>query len=210
MDVAARHDPKLSNGVRLADQNSPVPRVVVHLVRHGETDWNAERRIQGQTVEVPLNALGREQAAAVADELSALPIGALYSSDLRRALETAEPIAERLGLDIRVDPALRERDFGSSEGRLSDDVAAELGKAYESYWLDADARHPGGESRRELSERVVGFLERLAADPPAGEVVVVTSGGPIRMATAWVQQLPVDDVPWVQIANGSMTRIELR
>lgn len=183
--------------------------LVVHLVRHGETAWNAEHRIQGQTVEVPLNALGREQAAVVAAELAARSVGALYSSDLVRALQTAEAIAERLGLDIRVDTALRERDFGTSEGRIADEVAAELGSSYESYWLDADARHPGGESRRELYNRVVAFLERLAADPPADEVVVVTSGGPIRMASAWAHELPVDEIPWERIGNCSVTTLEL-
>ena len=97
----------------------------LHFVRHGETDWNREGRIQG-VADVPLSALGREQAQELAASLATRPIGALYSSDLRRALETAMPLAERLGLRAHTAPALRERDFGVNEGRMAAEVAADV------------------------------------------------------------------------------------
>ena len=99
----------------------------LHFVRHGETDWNREGRIQG-VADVPLSALGREQAQELAASLATRPIGALYSSDLRRALETAKPLGERLGVRAHTAPALRERDFGVNEGRMAAEVAAELGE----------------------------------------------------------------------------------
>src|SRR6185436_10822987 len=86
--------------------------LTLHFVRHGETDWNAERRIQGQLAHVGLSELGHEQARAVAEELAGCGAGALYASDLSRTMQTAQPIAERLGLEIVQEPALRERHFG--------------------------------------------------------------------------------------------------
>src|SRR3982751_2687844 len=113
----------------------------LHLVRHGETNWNRDGRIQGWS-DVPLSDVGREQARELAADLAERPIGAIYSSDLRRAFETAEPLAQRRGLPIRSSPALRERNFGANEGRTSAEVAAELGTRSGSTWHGADDRHP--------------------------------------------------------------------
>ena len=85
------------------------------LVRHGETAWNAEGRLQGQ-IDIPLNAAGRAQAEATAARLAAHRFDALYSSDLSRALETAAPAATLLGLQTRPTPSLRERQFGGFQG----------------------------------------------------------------------------------------------
>jgi broad specificity phosphatase PhoE len=179
-----------------------------HLIRHGETDWNRDGRIQGQS-DPALSARGREQAQALAETLAARPIGALWSSDLRRAVETAEPLAARLELEVRVSRALRERDFGANEGRVAAEVAAELGTVAGTAWHGPDDRHPGGESLRELYERVAAFLEELLADPPAEEVALVTSGGPIRMATAYLARQPVEAVVWSAVDNCSVTTVEV-
>jgi broad specificity phosphatase PhoE len=85
------------------------------LVRHGETDWNAERRWQGHA-DVPLNERGRDQAERLAEELENARVDAVYSSDLSRARETAEIVGARLGVPVVLDPALREIDVGSREG----------------------------------------------------------------------------------------------
>ena len=183
-----------------------VPRL--HLIRHGETDWNRDGRIQGHS-DPPLSATGREQAQALAESLATEPIGELWSSDLCRALETAEPLAARLGLDIRVSPALRERSFGVNEGRVAAEVAAELGTVAGTAWHGPDDRHPEGESLRELYERVAAFLDTLLAESPAEEIALVTSGGPIRMASAYLAREPVEAVVWAAVENCSVTTVEV-
>jgi probable phosphoglycerate mutase len=179
----------------------------LHLVRHGETDWNRDGRIQGFS-DVPLSARGHEQARELARTLGERPVGAIYSSDLGRALETARPLADRLRLEVRVTPALRERSFGENEGRSSAEVAVELGTRTGSTWHGADDRHPGGESVREVYERVATFLDELLEEPPADEIAVVTSGGPIRLATAYLAREPVETVVWRAVDNCSVTTVE--
>jgi broad specificity phosphatase PhoE len=179
----------------------------LHLIRHGETEWNRDGRIQGHS-DPPLSAAGREQARALAERLAAEPIGELWSSDLRRALETAEPLAAQLGLDIHVSPALRERSFGVNEGRIDAEVEAELGRAITA-WLGPDERHPEGESLRELYERVAAFLDALVGASPAEEIALVTSGGPIRMASAYLAREPVEAVVWTAVENCSVTTVEV-
>lgn len=178
----------------------------LHFVRHGETDWNRDGQIQGWA-DVPLSELGREQARELAATLGDRPLGAIYSSDLSRAYDTAEPLAQRLGLRIRTTPSLRERNFGENEGRRSSEVTDELGNS--TAWRTADERHPGGESIREVYERVAGFLDQLLEDPPAEEIAIVTSGGPIRLATAYLAREPVETVVWRAVDNCSVTTVEV-
>jgi probable phosphoglycerate mutase len=180
----------------------------LHLIRHGETDWNRDGRIQGHS-DPPLSDAGREQSRVLAETLAAESIGELWSSDLRRALETAERLAARLGLDIRVSPALRERSFGVNEGRVAAEVAAELGTVAGTAWLGPDDRHPEGESLRELYERMAAFLDALLAEAPAEEIALVTSGGPIRMASAYLAHEPVEAVVWAAVENCSVTTVEV-
>ena len=184
----------------------PVPRI--HLIRHAETDWNRDGRIQGQS-DPPLSAAGREQALALAETLGAEPIGELWSSDLRRALETAEPLAARLGLDLHVSHALRERSFGTNEGRAAAEVAAELGTVAGTAWHGPDDRHPEGESKREVYERIAAFLDVLLAESPAEEIALVTSGGPIQLARAYLAREPVETVAWAAVENCSVTTVEV-
>ena len=189
-----------------SDSLRAVPKL--HLIRHGETDWNRDGRIQGQS-DPPLSERGREQARALAERLGAEPIGELWSSDLRRAVETAEPLAARLGLEVRVSPELRERDFGVNEGRLAAEVAAELGTVAGTAWHGPDDRHPEGESLREVYERVAAFLDALLAGSPAEEIALVTSGGPIRMAETYLAREPVETVVWRAVENCSVTTVEV-
>jgi broad specificity phosphatase PhoE len=180
----------------------------LHFVRHGETDWNREGRIQG-VADVPLSAIGREQARELAASLGTRPIGAIYASDLRRALETAEPLAARLRVPVVATPALRERNFGANEGRVAAEVAADLGKEAGTAWHGPDERHPGGESIREVFERVAAFLDALLEDPPADEIALVTSGGPIRVGTAHLAREAVETVVWRAVENCSVTTVEV-
>lgn len=142
------------------------------LVRHGETDWNRERRVQGHT-DRPLNETGRAQARALAEEIAGEPLDAVYSSDLVRAHETARILAEPRGLGVTVIPGLRERDFGTWEGMTDDEILHRFPHAQGRPWGDA-------ESPEEMSRRVLEALRRIAETHPGGRVLVVAHGGPLR------------------------------
>ena len=142
------------------------------LVRHGETDWNFERRVQGHT-DRPLNETGRAQARALAAELADEEFDAVYSSDLARAYETARILAEARDLDVTVVPDLRERDFGTWEGLTDTEIEQRFPDARRGHWGDA-------ETPEEMRERILGALARIADAHPGGRVLVVGHGGPVR------------------------------
>ena len=139
------------------------------LVRHGETDWNRELRIQGSS-DTDLNETGRAQARELAQELAEERLDAVYSSDLRRARETAELVTAGRGLDVRLDSALRERSFGSWEGLTREQIVERFGE---------HARHDG-ESDEQVRERMLEAVRRIAAEHPHEEVLVVSHGGSLN------------------------------
>jgi broad specificity phosphatase PhoE len=173
------------------------------LVRHGQSEWNAEGRMQGQTAHVPLTALGHEQAAAAAEQLAQRRPGALISSDLRRAVQTAEHCARATGLELLTTPALREQGYGVLEGRPS----RELWDVVD--WTDPHWSAQGGESLAELHARVAGFVEKLQADPPADVVALVTHGDTIRAVQAVAAGLGPEGMPAVTPHNGGITEVVL-
>ena len=149
----------------------------VIALRHGETDWNAAMRMQGQT-DIPLNDRGREQAAQLAQALADEEVAAIYSSDLRRAHDTATAVATRLGLPVRLDPGLRERGFGVFEGL----TFAEIDQRWpddSARWRrrDADFAPEGGETLSEFHARCITVACRLAARHRGRQVVLVAHGG---------------------------------
>jgi broad specificity phosphatase PhoE len=146
------------------------------LVRHGETDWNRDRRVQGHS-DTPLNETGRAQARALAEELAQTGLDAVYSSDLLRAYETARIVAESKGLDVTAIRELRERHFGTWEGMTDDEIFSRFPEARHGPWGDA-------ETKDEMAERVLDGLGRIAALHDGGRVLVVTHGGPVRAALA--------------------------
>jgi broad specificity phosphatase PhoE len=164
------------------------------LARHGETDWNAERRVQGHT-DRPLNDTGRAQARALADELGVDQIDAVYASDLSRALHTARAIAEPRGLDVVPVPQLRERDFGTWEGLRDDEILDRFPEAHTGPWGDA-------ETVDELEARVLTALREIAARHPDGRVLVVSHGGPLRAVLRHCSDEAVN-----RIANCHVARI---
>lgn len=180
--------------------------VTIHLVRHGETDWNVEGRLQGWT-DIPLNATGREQARAAAEALSGRPIGAVFSSDLARARETAAVIAAVAEVEVVADAALRERRYGVAEGRLSSEVNLELEGRLDDLWADPDFAVEGGETRRQVYTRLGRFLEKLLAAAPAPEIVVVSHGGALRVARGFLEGFPVDRLPNWSFANAEITTV---
>jgi probable phosphoglycerate mutase len=152
------------------------------LIRHGETAWNAERRIQGQ-LDLPLNPVGLAQARALAGRLAGRRFAALWSSDLARARCTAEPIAAALRLSIMFDTDLRERDFGLFQGLTLDEARARHPAAFARY----AARDPGcdlggGESLNRFATRALGCIERIVAAHRGGDILVVSHGGVLDAA----------------------------
>ena len=147
------------------------------LVRHGETDWNASGRLQGHT-DRPLSDFGRRQARQLAEDLATEELDAIYASDLARARETAEIVGERLGLPVRLDPDLREKDWGNWEGLTS---------------VERDRVEFVGESTEEHQERILRSLRNIAERHPDGHVLVVTHGGSMRRVQTVAQgfALPV-------------------
>jgi broad specificity phosphatase PhoE len=142
------------------------------FVRHGETDWNRERRVQGHA-DRPLNETGRAQARELAARLAGESIDAIYSSDLARARETARIVSEPHRLGVTAIQDLRERHFGTWEGMTDDDVLARFPEAASGEWGD-------GETQAEMDRRIAEALTRIAARHPGDRVLVVSHGGPMR------------------------------
>jgi broad specificity phosphatase PhoE len=142
------------------------------VVRHGETDWNRDRRVQGQS-DIPLNEVGRRQARALSTELDGRAFAAVYSSDLLRARETATILAAPRSLPVVTLAALREKHFGSWEGLTDAEVLERFPHAAEGPWGD-------GETSATMSCRVVQAVSEIAAAHVGDGVLVVTHGGPIR------------------------------
>jgi probable phosphoglycerate mutase len=152
------------------------------LARHGETDWNSERRWQGHA-DRPLNDVGREQARELAETLAGRAIDVVYSSDLVRAHETALIVADRLGLRVDVDAGLREVDVGDWAGRLLTEIEQDDPQGFQR-WRQGRKAWNGGESYEEMGERVVAAVLRLAARHPGQTALVVSHGGSIRACRA--------------------------
>ncbi|MGH3064745.1 MAG: histidine phosphatase family protein [Gaiellaceae bacterium] len=158
------------------------------LVRHGETDWNREQRYQGHT-NTPLNEAGREQARELAGLLRDEPLSAIYTSPLLRASQTAEILADRLGLESQWLEALREIDVGTWEGRTFDEVKSRYPERADMDWRSGWKE---GETYEELSARVIPALLELGIEHPDESVLAVTHAGPIRAALTFAMGLPGD------------------
>lgn len=176
----------------------------VWLVRHGESTWNASGLVQGQADGPELSETGRAQARSVAEAVSSLPIHTLVTSDLTRAQETTAIISERLRVPWVSDADLRERNFGTAQGRPLGELPAEWSGISEGRVIDPEARPPGGESLNELSRRVATFFDRLAQVRHRGDVLVVTHGGFIRMALARCDGMPLSRMTWGDAPNGGL------
>lgn len=161
------------------------------LIRHGQTDWNLEGRYQGQG-DVPLNAAGRTQAYALAGQLDGRIFKALYASDLKRAMETAEIVSEFVNLPVNPEPRLREIDQGEWEGELVEVIKSRYAELWSHRSQDpAGVRPPGGETVREVAERVHAALDDIAIIHPKGSVLIVSHGLALATVICKVQNIPV-------------------
>jgi 2,3-bisphosphoglycerate-dependent phosphoglycerate mutase len=178
------------------------------LIRHGETAWNAEHRIQGR-LDVPLSTTGIWQTGRLAQRLADEAIDAVIASDLARAWMTGAPLAEARGLAMVPDPRLRERAFGIFEGKTLDEIAAEHPQEFAAWRArDVHWRIPEGESGAEFIGRVLEALREIATSHPGRTVAVVTHGGVLdvvyRNARALSWDAPRDHL----MLNASINRLQ--
>jgi broad specificity phosphatase PhoE len=177
--------------------------MLFYLIRHGESLYNAEGRIQGQS-DVALSPAGLLQAQAIADALAGEAIDAVFASPLRRAKQTAEPIAARLGVDIRCDDRLKEIHAGIFQGLLWNEIEAKFPEAARP-WREQqpDFVIPGGESRRALMERGRSAFESIR-ETPFHRVAVVSHGGILAAALKSLLCIPAELNPF-SLYNASIS-----
>ena len=160
--------------------------------RHGRTAWNAERRFQGQT-DVPLDDTGLAQADRAAHALARLTPGRIVSSDLSRARMTAQALSVLTGLPVHTDADLRETFAGEWQGLTRSELEERFGDDLAQWAAGSDIRPGGGETRKEVAERMVAAVTRALADVPAERTLVVaTHGGSARAAIGALLGLPAE------------------
>ena len=155
------------------------------LTRHGQTEWNLQHRYQGWG-DSPLTEEGLEQARRLARRLADEPLDAVYASDCERAWRTAEIAVAGRGLRVVQDPAWREIGYGAWEGHTPEEIEARWPGLYARRREDPDSvAPPGGETRLQLQERLLGAVERLRRDHPSQRVLVVTHSGCVGLLGSW-------------------------
>jgi probable phosphoglycerate mutase len=180
------------------------------LVRHGQSTWNREHRIQGQ-LDPPLSAEGRRQAELVGRRLAGHRFEAFYASDLKRAWETAQAIGAAIGLDPEPAPGLREIYLGDWEGLRTDELAERFPDAWARWNEEPDWDVvPGGEGAEPFERRVAAALDAIFERHVRGDVVVVTHGGVIQVALHRVVGRPSHGLFPFKIQNASISVIEKR
>lgn len=179
-------------------------------IRHGETAWNVDARIQGH-LDIPLNATGREQARRLGAALAGrAPIDAIHASDLSRALETARAVAAATGAPLAIDTGLRERCFGDLQGRTFAEIAAadpeqaERWRRRDPEWTPPGA---GGESLIVFRQRVLATVQALAAAHSGGSIALFTHGGVLDVLYRAATGLGLQDARTWQIGNAAVNRL---
>ena len=165
----------------------------VLFIRHGETDWNRVKRIQGH-IDIPLSAHGALQAEQLGARLAREGrLDAVYTSDLLRAQQTARPFADALGLDLRLSEGLRERNYGAFQGHDSDEISERFPAEYVEWQTrDPGFTPPAGESLRVFFHRVIHAMEPIVAAHPGGRIACVAHGGVLDCIYRFAMKLPLD------------------
>lgn len=179
------------------------------LVRHGETDWNAQRRLQGHT-DIDLNARGRAQADQMARALKAinLQFDVLYTSDLMRAAKTAQAIEQIFGVLASIDPNLRERHLGALQGLTTDDAPLREPELWNVH-LRRDVHHNlrSGESIQTFADRIHGALENIRQQHLGKTILLVSHGGALDMMYRLASKQPLEAEKAVSVPNASLSWI---
>ncbi len=185
--------------------------IEIVLIRHGETDWNAEKRMQGH-IDIPLNSAGLKQVTALSRALAPETFDAIFTSDLQRAVQTAQAIAKPHNLSIQQDGGLRERCFGAFEGLRPQDIAIQYPHDYMRWRaMDIDARFPEGErvaeTLQEFYDRVENAVTRIVASGVYRKIAIVAHGGVLdciyRCASGLALNVPRD----FDMLNASINRL---
>ena len=182
------------------------------LIRHGESQGNREGRYQGHA-DMPLSALGREQARLLAERLNRIhqiaPFAALYSSDLQRAVQTAQPIGELLGMSVQRKSGLREIDVGAWAGLTFQEIAHRYPDEWASTHLnmDPELERGGGESYRQAQIRIVSEINNIARQHVGSRVLIVFHGGVLRAYVAFILGLSLTNLRRVKTFNTSINRV---
>jgi probable phosphoglycerate mutase len=183
------------------------------LIRHGETAWNAERRLQGH-LDIPLNAEGERQARLLAGALAAEPLDLIVSSDLQRARQTAQSVATLRGMPLHIEPGLRERCYGGFEGLLYSEIEQRFPAEFAAWQArDVDAILPHGkncgETFRQFYERATGAILGLARAYPDSSIAMVAHGGVLECAYRMALGLPLETPRDFKVFNASINRFHL-
>ncbi len=177
--------------------------VVLFLIRHGVNDW-FDNRLAGWTPEVHLNDEGIKQAECLVERLAPVPFDAIYSSPLERTIETAGPLAQARGIDVNSTRELGEVDYGVWQGASLKDLTKK--KEWAVVRIAPSAmRFPDGESLREMQNRAVAAIERIALEHPKGTVAVFSHGDVIRAIVAHFIGMPLDLFHRLTISPASIT-----
>lgn len=180
------------------------------LIRHGETEWNIQRRAQGRT-DIPLNDQGRAQAGALAEHFRSEKIDLILSSPLSRALETAEAVGNAVNAPVKTAAELTEIRFGVWEGLSFDDIRVqypELMKQWREYPYSCNI--PDAESPEEVMRRVVPYLQKAVMENHGKTVAVVSHTLPLKVALAWAMGLPFDNIHIFRLDNTGYSELEFR
>ena len=181
----------------------------IYMVRHGETPWNVEGRYQGQ-LDPPLTAKGRRQAQATAQKLAPLGLAAIYSSDLARAAQTADALAQKTGLAVQLDPRLREIHQGVWQGVLIDDIRVRWPNEIYGWEHDPWRYHPPqGETLQTLQARLFAVINDIAALHPQAKVAVFSHKLPIALLKIRFQGCAPEQIWSLLPANGAWEVFEL-
>ena len=178
------------------------------IVRHGETAWNAEGRVQGQ-LDIPLSEMGLAQARAVAAVLGNESFSAIYSSDLIRVRQTAQPSADRLGLPVALDPDLRERHYGAFQGMTYSEAKERMPADYARFKArDPEFAFTSGESLARFNERALACMNSLIKRHAGEKLLVFTHGGVLEMIYRHATGRGLSAARDFEIPNAAINRIE--
>ncbi|WP_244826993.1 histidine phosphatase family protein [Caballeronia sp. TF1N1] len=181
----------------------------VLFIRHGETDWNRIKRIQGH-IDIPLSEHGRLQAEQLGRRMAREGgLDAVYSSDLQRAQQTARPFADALGLELCLSKGLRERLYGAFQGHDSDEISEKFPAEFVEWQTrDPGFTPPGGESQRVFYHRVVHAMEPILAAHPGGRIACVAHGGVLDCIYRFAKQLSLQDARDWPLLNCSVNVVD--